>query len=212
MSILNKEQENKFVMMVLQRSMTEAGTIDKIGFYDMFWDFVTDEEIDSDNHEILEAEERRLFRYCYDRGYLNVGIERVLENNGEIESYFYTLKHKFPFVFFHFSFYFEDEDNMSLNEIYEKWNDKCPGGWFSNYCICGSFTPKTPELATITNEWMNGYDINEQYYPMQLHVEDISKMEIFSNNILRFHMANGLKYNCKVYVEMKTASLLELCT
>lgn len=211
MSILTKEQENKFVTDVLRRSIAEVGNIDKITFYDMFWDFVTDEEIEGE-YEALESEERRLFRYCHDRGYLSIAVEQTLENTEKIENYFNKLKQKYPFIFFHFSFYFEDEDNMSLNEIYKKWNEKCPKGWFATYCTCGSFTPKTPELATVSNMWIDGYDIDEEYHPIQLHIEMIEKVEIYSNNYLRFYLEDDIICNCKVYAEIKTANLLELCT
>lgn len=214
MSILTKEQEDKFVTDVLRRSITEVGAVDKITFYDMFWDFLLTEGIDEYEHSVeeIESEERRLFRYCHDRGYLNVSAEIIINDNEEIQNYFSKLKGQHPFIYFHFSCYFEDEDNMSLNEIYDKWNDKCPGGWFASYCTCGSFTPKTPELATVSNMWIDGYNVDGKYHPIQIHVEMLEKIEIYSNNYLRFYLTDGSIYNCKVYAEMKTANLLELCT
>ena len=107
---------------------------------------------------------------------------------------------------FLFSVYNEEDEKLSLTEFYYKWNGEPPEGWLANYCKCGSFDPQTPDLGELKTPNLH-YKLPELYRPTNIFIEEIWKIEIMSNNMLRFVMDDYYTYNCMILQQLKTNQL-----
>ena len=89
-----------------------------------------------------------------------------------------------------------------MTEFYYKWNGEPPEGWLANYCKCGSFDPQTPDLGELKTPNLH-YKLPEVYRPTNIFIEEIWKIEIMSNNMLRFVMDDYYTYNEGIYSYIK---------
>ena len=104
----------------------------------------------------------------------------------------------FSIFYFLFSYHFQDEELLSLTKVYEKWDELPPKGWFGRFCSCGKFFPISLEITEMGPELNEVYDFFQKHLrPREIEIVDIVRLDICSDNILRFNMKNGTIINCK---------------
>lgn len=207
MKTLSEEHKKNFLNMIFQLSVVESGQIDRTYFYEKFCDYIESHGLLDDDTSLDEydSEEQSLFREASERGYLGLVVVKTIDKEN-IKTFIENLTSKNLSTTFLFSVYNEEDEKLSLTEFYYKWNGEPPEGWLANYCKCGSFDPQTPDLGELKNPNLH-YKLPELYRPTNIFIEEIWKIEIMSNNMLRFVMDDYYTYNCMILQQLKTNQL-----
>lgn len=198
---LTSEQRNKFIRAIFHRFTLFPGDITPSYFYEAFMDFIEENDIDIEEEDLVK-EEKALFNYCLNHGFM--GFSKLTTIMGEQKELFIkAIKRSAPSVFFHFIHYDEALTNMTISEQYEKYDGKVPAGWISTYCSCGTFYPITAEI----NEEIT----DEKFVAVEISLEDVDFIDIYSNNVLRFYMKDsGIIYECSVLSQVRSSNLFEI--
>lgn len=200
---LTQEQYSKFIAIIMRDSLLFPGEINSMRFYETFMDFIEDNEVEMEESE-LEKIEKELFNHCIERGYIGSG--KVTTFSGEdIEKFFKAIKRTAPRVFFQIVRYEEEIANLTVSEMAEKYQGAIPGGWIATYCTCGVFYPITDDINSEPDNNLSA----KEFAAVDILLEDIDTVDIMSDNVLHFNMADGEIYECAILNAVRSTSMLE---
>lgn len=200
--MLTEEQKNRFLFDIFHSSVITPGSIDSVKFYNLFYEFIEKENLvqegeDSDELDLIENE---LFKIACQRGYINlIAVTTVLKE--DIKDFLDKNILKKENRILHIKIY-EGEDEMSLIDYWKKWDDSPPQGWIADYCSCGSIDPITNDICLFA--YSNKENIP---HPVSIKVDEIEKIDLMSNNSMRFTLNNGVIYKVLLFNQVSTLEI-----
>lgn len=159
---------------------------DKVTFYDKLFKF-----LDENNYKVEDetTTERLAYNIAAKEGYIGYEVLSVIEDTQLFAKKMNEYIDKVNYFYFHFRIENEDEKDLCLSEIWQKWDSKPAGGWLAGWCVCGSFYPYTSDLSAKITE--DNIDVNFAFKPRIFSMKEIKKIELCSDSNVRFHLTDG---------------------
>lgn len=202
---LSKEQEEKFLKKCFALSITQPEKSDNFGFYNMLYDFIDENQIPIYKDEDIEREEKRLFKIAVKRGFIAKHVIKEINELEDIRKYLYKIVKEKEDTIFHFKVYKNEEESLSLSELWDKWGEiSPPSGWLASYCTCGHFEAMTKDIALHLAEFNNSkINYPDEYNPIfEIEIHNIDKLIILSDGsfIIELNeMYDKLKYKVTIF-------------
>lgn len=194
-SLFSKELEDEFLRKCFHLSVTNPEKCNNRDFYNFFYNFVKEKNISMKDDD-FDKEEKNLFKKALSKGYIKITVVETFESKESIKKFLNDLTNKSSISFFLFRVYNEEDENKSILEYFEKWDDSPPEGWFANYCRCGSFTPFTPDLSELND---NKIKVPMLYKPITISLNNVLKMEVISDGSFIFYCKDNEKYKVEFF-------------
>lgn len=200
--MLTEEQRKRFQLSLFHHSIMFPGTIDSAKFYNLYYEFAEREGAVKKGEETAESEEqeREIFKLAWQRGYIGViPITTVLKD--DVKDFIDSKTSRTTADLFHIKVY-EGEDEMNITDYWQKWAGEPPEGWFASYCTCGVLEPVSRDLSMFGNP-----DKTDIPLPESIKLEHVDKIDIMSNDTMRFTMDNGMIYKVLMFKQQLTSDL-----
>ena len=186
MNILSDKQIEEFFGTLVKRNYHREE------FYDTFLDFLAKSniEVSEEEESLLEA---KAFKIAKKRGFIGFSVIKSIDDMEEFKKQMtkHVLQNKYSI--FHFIIENEDENELSLSEIWNKWNNLPPQGWVAGWCNCGEFFPHTFDLGAMNLEENKLNDnIPEELQPLYIRVNDIKRVDFCDDNFMRLYLNNDM--------------------
>ena len=192
MKLLSNEELDIFI------NSLEKRKYHKDEFYNIFLDYL--EQI---NYSYQEADEVTLeaqaFHYAFDLGFIGYNIIHTITDNNLLFNKINQYSNKTKTHIFHFYKEEEDEKNLSLGEIWSKWNNLPPEGWLASWCKCGEFFPITLDLGIMDVENNTLYDNINQFKVESIHIDNIQQADICDDGYIRFLLKDNRLFAAKPF-------------
>jgi hypothetical protein len=174
----------------------------KNNFYDALFDFLDKEKLNvkEDEEYLLEGP---IFREAQTLGLINDEIIFSINNTEKIEKVLTKHIKKSGVYLFHFQYERKDEENLSLSEIWKKWDNIPPRGWISTWCSCGSFFVETADMnmsTQLNDPPIDSVDLSDACYrPVQIFVSEMKELQFLESGNMRFIMDENLSFIAAPY-------------
>lgn len=164
--------------------------VNKERFYDLFLDF-----LDSKHIYYTEEQEDELeslaFKKAKEIGIIGYETLVSIEDINVFTEKFKKYTKEKRYNLFHITYELEDELELSVSDIWRRWNSFPPRGWLAGWCNCGHFFPYTFDIGRMDLEKDTLMDGSKFYTPRTINVDELSKIDFCSDGCFRLHTNNG---------------------
>lgn len=181
MKYLTKQQVENFLSTVTKKYHKDE-------FYDLFLDYLKAEDIFISDKKEEDKLEQEIFQIAKERGLIGYDIIAEVTDMDEFKDIISKHTQRYGYYIFHFMFEREDENDISVSAMWEKWNQMPPLGWIGGWCKCGHFFPYTFDVGEM--------DVENQVYtprfkddkPLKIDLNDVEKVVFCTDGYFRIYV------------------------
>lgn len=159
--------------------------------YIKLFTFLEDKNIDIKDTETELKIDSMVYKMAKERDLIGYSVLYSITNINDFFQKFNNHLTKNKHYIFHLEYERLEEDNLSLCEVWFKWNEHPPKGWFASWCKCGDLYPITFDIGSMNLD-EEKLDIIETYKPLHITVDDIKEVQFCNDTYIRLLLKNSL--------------------